>query len=303
MQAALEEFVRHEHIPMSTVALTQFMHSLFEEKLASHKRHLMEGKQLADLIDLRPQSEPPGRESEPGPARPLSMLSTPPAAARTVTDINAATRKANGAVVAAIALAAALGASGFAYWQHRHDRVGNPQTAATPSPSRGSISVTSDPPGATFWIDGEMRPEITPATIAHLPTGRAIDVKVTKEGFEIAKQLVTLGDTKPSTTLTLTLPKGLVIVEVMVSPPGLNSTVLLDGQPAKTSPNGSSAERDSLRVDGVSAGRNHQLVVSAPGYVDQAMQFFGEPRERKRLDVVMQKDLGHHVAGAAPPKR
>ena len=51
--------------------------------------------------------------------------------------------------------------------------------------AKGSIEITSDPPGAAIWIDGDLRPEVTPATITQLPTsGRALDVKLTKDGFE-----------------------------------------------------------------------------------------------------------------------
>jgi serine/threonine protein kinase len=285
MQAALEDFVRRERIPVSNMALAQFMQTLFAEKLASHKQDLMEGKQLADLIDLRQQSdEPPGRESEPGATirPPPSVLSSPPAAARTVTDVNAAVRRNNGGMLAALAFLA-LGACGVFYWQHKQKLASATTMQSTPS-SRGSISVMSDPAGASIWIDGEMRPEVTPAMIAQLPTGRAIDVMLTKEGFEVVKQAVTLAEGDPPATLSLTLAKGSVVVDVNVIPPGLPFSVLLDGQTAKVSLDG------PPRIEGVSAGDMHKLVVSAPGYVDQTVQFIGGPQERKHVDVVMQKD-------------
>jgi serine/threonine protein kinase len=285
MQAALEDFVRRERIPVSNMALAQFMQTLFAEKLASHKQDLMEGKQLADLIDLRQQSdEPPARESEPGATirPPPSVLSSPPAAARTVTDVNAAVRRNNGGMLAALAFLA-LGACGLFYWQHKQKLASATTTQSTPS-SRGSISVMSDPAGASIWIDGEMRTEVTPAMIAQLPTGRAIDVMLTKEGFEVVKQAVTLAEGDPPATLSLTLAKGSVVVDVNVIPPGLPFSLLLDGQTAKVSLDG------PPRIEGVSAGDMHKLVVSAPGYVDQTVQFMGGPQERKHVDVVMQKD-------------
>ena len=42
-----------------------------------------------------------------------------------------------------------------------------------------------------FWVNGDLRPEVTPATLADLPTGRPIDVKLTKDGFERASEQVT----------------------------------------------------------------------------------------------------------------
>jgi serine/threonine-protein kinase len=198
-------------------------------------------------------------------------------------------------MAAALALLA-LGAGGIYYWQHKQ-KLANAGTMQAPS-NRGTLSVTSDPPGASIWIDGEMRTEVTPATIAKLPTGRAIDVKLTKEGFEIARQAVTLAEgDAASTMLSLTLTKGSVTVDVNVTPPGLSLTLLLDGQTAKTSPDSASPDPGPphsprpARIEGVSAGDTHKLVVSAPGYVDQTVQFTGEPQERKRLDIVMQKDM------------
>jgi serine/threonine-protein kinase len=286
MQAALEEFVRRERIPVSNMALAQFMQTLFAEKLASHRQDLMEGKQLADLIDLRQLSdEPPGRESEPGATirPPPNVLSSPPAAARTVTDVNAAKKRTSGGMIAVVAFLV-LGACGLFYWQHKQKLVSAGIAQTAPS-SRGTISVMSDPAGATIWIDGEMRPEVTPAMIPQLPTGRAIDVKLTKEGFEVAKQVMTLGEGDPPATLNLTLAKSSMTVDLNVMPPGLAFTLLLDGQPPKASPDG------PQRIEGVSASETHKLMVSAPGYLDQTVQFSGEPQERKRVDIVMQRDV------------
>jgi serine/threonine-protein kinase len=57
MQAAIEEFVRRERLAVSTIALSQFMQSLFEDKLASQKEALLQGKQLADIIALETERD------------------------------------------------------------------------------------------------------------------------------------------------------------------------------------------------------------------------------------------------------
>ncbi|MGH7297717.1 MAG: serine/threonine protein kinase, partial [Polyangiaceae bacterium] len=57
MQAALEEFVRTERLAVSPIALSQFMQGLFEDKLASQKEALLQGKQLADIIALETNSD------------------------------------------------------------------------------------------------------------------------------------------------------------------------------------------------------------------------------------------------------
>jgi serine/threonine-protein kinase len=53
MQQAIEDFARRERIPVSPIALNQFMGSLFAEKLASQSEALQQGKQLADIIEVR----------------------------------------------------------------------------------------------------------------------------------------------------------------------------------------------------------------------------------------------------------
>jgi eukaryotic-like serine/threonine-protein kinase len=299
MQADLEEFVRNERIPTSNIALTEFMQSLFEEKLASQKQEMLEGKALADIIDLQQSGEMQAMDDPSNPRLSQSVLSAP-AAARTLTDTAAMSKKRGGGMaIVAVALVAIVAAGGLYYRQYKQKlAAASMQTNPAPPPpvvpaNRGSISVTSDPPGATIWIDGEMRTEVTPATITQLPTGRAIDVKLTKEGFELSKQPVTLTDAEPTSTVNLTLSKGSVVLDVAVTPPGLALSVSLDGKPAKT------LDPATHLIEGVSSGDMHKLVVSAPGYTDQVVQFIGAPQEKKRVEVALQKEV-HHKAGPAP---
>jgi eukaryotic-like serine/threonine-protein kinase len=299
MQADLEEFVRNERIPTSNIALTEFMQGLFEEKLASQKQEMLEGKALADIIDLQQSGEMPAMDDPSNPRLSQSVLSAP-AAARTLTDTAAMGKKRGGGMaIAFVALVAMVAAGGLYYRQYKQKlAAASMQTNPTPPPpvvpvNRGSISVTSDPAGASIWIDGEMRTEVTPATISQLPTGRAIDVKLTKEGFELSKQAVTLTDAEPSSTVNLTLSKGSVVVDVAITPPGLTPSVLLDGKPAKA------FDPATHLIEGVSSGDMHKLVVSAPGYADQVVQFIGAPQEKKRVEVALQKEV-HHKAGPGP---
>ena len=53
---------------------------------------------------------------------------------------------------------------------------------ATLDRATGTLSVRSDPPGATITVDGQTRPEKTPASIT-LPVGKH-KLEVTKEGFQ-----------------------------------------------------------------------------------------------------------------------
>lgn len=79
MQAALEEFVRHKHIRVSTIALQHFMQELFAEKLTAQKEALLQGKQLADVIEARlPVVSEPRLEADASrSSQALAMTSTP----------------------------------------------------------------------------------------------------------------------------------------------------------------------------------------------------------------------------------
>ena len=130
MQQALEDFARRERIPVSTIALNQFMQSLFEDKLASQKEALSQGKLLADIIEAKQGQDSVAPDD--GARLSQSILSTP-AASRTLTEINALRRRRSVAmgVVATLAIAGA----GVATWRTRLMPHPAPTvTAATPPP-------------------------------------------------------------------------------------------------------------------------------------------------------------------------
>ncbi|WP_394843243.1 protein kinase [Pendulispora brunnea] len=80
MQAALEDFVRREQMIVSPIGLQHFMHSLFADKLVSQKEALLQGKQLAEAIDLQAGDLPSSEKEYFG-----AHLSAP-AASHTVTN-------------------------------------------------------------------------------------------------------------------------------------------------------------------------------------------------------------------------
>ena len=281
MQSELEEFVRNERIPVSNIALSQFMQSLFEDKLASQKELLLQGKQLADIIEQQNPRDSTQDYSQP-------MLSTP-AASHTVTDLPANRGKGGLVVGLILGLTLIVGGIGGTLWflkQKQHQA--SAMTTPLPPPAvKGTIEVSSNPPGASIWINGDLRPEVTPATLTQLPTGGgAIEVKLTHDGFESEKQSVTLTESKPQGTIKVDLKKGSVVVTVTVLPAGLKTTVSLDGK-----------KYDALEVDGIPSGDQHKLIVSSLGYQDYTTTFIGAPQEKKHFDVTLQKDV--KVVGTA----
>ena len=301
MQAMLEEFVRRERIPTSTIALSQFMASLFEDKLATQKEALLQGKQLADIIALQqgPDStaefDANGRQSQ-------SLLSTP-AASRTVTGVNAARPRSAGIVLGLLGAAAIAGAAGVGgiYYYKTHGGM-HEATASSASPvatqaplTRGAVAVVSDPPGATIWLNGERRTEVTPATLTKLPVGAPFDVKLTRDGYEDQTQTVTLTETDASSALSFVLKKGTLALDVSVRPQVNGVSLILDGK-----------GYSQTTIDGVTSGDQHRLVVGAPGYSAQQFVFTGNVGDKKHFDVSLvkidpkEKDKAAAAASATP---
>jgi serine/threonine-protein kinase len=275
MQGDLEAFIRNNRIAVSNIALSQFMQGLFEDKLQSQKEALIQGKALADIIA---QQEPQPSELDMSQA----LLSTP-AAAHTLTDVSA--RRGGmvfGAVAALLLIVAGIGGTIFVMKSKQGRNVGTQTNVPVTPVAKGSIEITTDPPGAAIWIDGDLRPESTPATIAQLPTGgRALDVKLSKEGFESAKQTVSLTDASPKGNLKVTLTKGSVVIDLTVLPSSVTSpTVTLDGK-----------KYAMTTIDGIASGDQHKLVVSATGFVDWETKFIGQPQEKKHFDVTLTKAI------------
>jgi serine/threonine-protein kinase len=293
MQAALEEYVRSARVATSNIALSSFMQGLFEDKLQVQKEALLQGKQLADIIAM--QAERDSGELEARASQTTSM----PAAAHTITNGGALRGGSLGLALGLGALFVVLaGVGGGALWWMKHAAQRTAAAAATqaaPAPvvPKGSIEVTSDPPGASIWIDGDLRADVTPAVIGQLPLGSPIDVKLTKDGFEQTKETITLSLAGPDGKVRSLLRRGSVSLDVSVKPAGAPVTMIVDGKPTV-----------GTALDGLSSGSEHKVVVGAPGYSDQTLSFIGQPMEKKHLDVTLEKaprpSGGRATSQAAP---
>jgi serine/threonine-protein kinase len=116
------------------------------------------------------------------------------------------------------------------------------------------------------------------------------------DGFEQARQEVKLEDGKAA-SVKVELKKGSVVAEVKVTPERAAATFVLDGKPVA-----------GPKIENLSSGVSHKLVVSAPGYVEQSVTFTGNPLETKHLDVTLEKApeprhvaAGGHAGGGAAP--
>jgi serine/threonine protein kinase len=292
MQADLEAFVRDERIPVSQIALSEWMGRLFKEKIAQQKEALQDIKQLADVIAAQ-QDDGERLTGEFGPQS--SIMPTAPAASRTITTVGSAPPKRRGAWIGAVAVVA-LGGAGAFYFLHAKQPVeptaATTAVAPTPAPenkNRGVLSIATDPPGAAIWIDGDLRPETTPAKLDKLPVGATLHVRITKDGFEAFKQEVAIGDAESK--IDAKLRKGSVTLVVKANVPSF--AIWVDGKsvPGPT-------------VDGLSAGDEHKVVVGAAGYAAKTANFSAQQGETKTIELTLEKARpgdSSSTGGSAPP--
>ncbi|MGD0526467.1 MAG: serine/threonine-protein kinase [Polyangiaceae bacterium] len=250
MQGAIEEFVRKERLAVSTIALSKFMQGLFEDKLASQKQALLQGKQLADVIALEQSADSISSIDTRTP------ISSTDGATRSVTVESVPPNRGRSAWIAAIAAATALvAAAGIALWASRGRA---PLAEATPAadapPMRGVIAIASDPPGATIVVNGEVRPETTPARLPRLALGAPYELRVTKDGFEPATQTVTLTELDPSSAVSVVLLR---------SAPAADSA--LAAAPAKSAPPGQASTKLAPPSASPAAAGSGKLNVGARG--------------------------------------
>lgn len=275
MQLALEDFARQERIPLSTVALSEFMQLLFEDKLAAQKEAILQGKQLAEIIELQAERESMTDLSLLG--RTGVNLPSTPASSHTVTDLKphkAARSRAMLAVAGGSLAAFVVGASALAWV-----RANGTTAAATEAPvPRGSLLVETVPAGAALWVDGELAPQVTPTTLRQLPLGRSVDLRVTKDGFEQWKGAVLVAEGKPEEHVSVTLKAGTVRLESVVRPETAKASLALDGHPV-----------EGTTLEGLSPGEDHTLVVSAPGFQDHTVTVRGNAFENKRVEVTLER--------------
>jgi eukaryotic-like serine/threonine-protein kinase len=281
MQADLEAFVRDARLPVSSIALAEFMKGLFEEKLAAQKEALMQGRQLADIIAQEivhsEHTMNTGIDSGRFSAHNLSTSSGAVATGSVPPPSKAAKWPLIVVPVIAIAAAAAV------FVLRKPEPQAPAQSKEEPAAQRASLVIKSEPAGAHIWINGEVRAEVTPATIENLPIG-SVDVKVGKEGYASKTDKVEL-TAGPAVARNFTLQKGSVTLHVEGAP--ANATATLDGKPV------------TLPTVEAAPGEPHTLVVSAPGFVAKTLKVNGEIGDSKKVDAALDKIVAG--GGAAKP--
>jgi eukaryotic-like serine/threonine-protein kinase len=220
MQGALEDLARHQRIGTSAIGLSQFMRSLFADKLSGQTEARQQDKKRADSIHFEPGS---GEANIEGSGRPPSFA--PTAGPRGGTEASEIGRGRMAVLALSVTAIAALTGVGVARWgvQSRTPRASvqaksaaeepaNPPVAApepvVPPPSsraHGAIAVSSSPRGASIFVNGVPSPETTPVTFGDVDLGMPCVITVASKGFEDASQSVTLTVDNPSSAISVVL--------------------------------------------------------------------------------------------------
>jgi serine/threonine protein kinase len=308
MQADLQDFIREERLPVSTVHLAEWMNMLFHDKIVQQQELLHDVKRLADVLAAQHQqkAEQWSNAGMTGEWNAVSLQAisgthNSVSAPGTTTSVPPPPRS---RLPIILGLAAALGVGGGAVFMlTRGETEPSPRAAAadredapTPRELKGTLLVESDPPGASIWLEGELRKESTPATLENLPLGREFEIKLTMDGYESHREKVTLvttgaGDAQrgESKTMKAELKKGSVTVLLEVEPP---PQVWVDGKAWKGDPK---------KVEGLSAEEEHKVSVAASGYVAKTFTFKAKQGETLTFKHAMVK-ADPRVASAGEPK-
>ncbi|MBV9946409.1 MAG: PEGA domain-containing protein, partial [Myxococcales bacterium] len=302
MQADLEEFIKAEGIPVSSLATSAWMHATFEEKIVREQEALRGIDDLVTTVGTREEL--------------LEQPIEPPTEAEIAGNMGAAC--AVGGSIAPHAIApphpvkwplgsvlvplVSVVAAAVAVVNVRHDAslrlaqgmaqaraIGVPAPATGPAPASeptGSLEIVTRPEGCVLAVEGVVWGNATPAKVDHLPVGRELHVTVTKDGYETLRTTATLSAEAPFKELELELKKRAATLVIQFPPPA-PVDIWLDGK---------RYTGDRTRIEGLAPDHDHVIGFSAPGYEARSYRVALQPGQTKALNVVMPK------AQTAPPE-
>lgn len=290
MQADLEAYIRDERVAVSTIAMRDWMQTLYTDKLAEQKEALHDLKQLADVIAAQNITGIGGYDAVESTTSHTGFSVVPASTGSLESASGTASSRGKSIGLVAMGLVALVAVSLGTYAFVRMRTVDAPTSisaSAASAPVRpsieevaafGSVQLLTRPEGASIWIDGALRSEKTPATIGKLPCGTPIDLKLTMDGFAPVREQVTL---KADDTLRIDreLVAGTVRVVVKTNAPG--AKMFIDNK-----------SYEALDASGLTPDEEHKLVIAATGYVGRTVRFRAGPNETKELDLVLLRDDG-----------
>jgi serine/threonine protein kinase len=288
LQGDLERFVRDRRVAISSADLGTWMQALFKDRVDTHKH---------DVIAAQQRRWAEGAvDSAASVSHSLAPSSTAPTEAPVVVSVGWKGRATWWAVAAALTLLTGtvvyMGrgieremAARTELLREYHEEQSFRTPSTDPPEPTGAIEVTSHPPGAAIWINGTLRPEVTPATVNKLALDHELRIKVAMDGFEPFRTSTRVTDESPFKEVDADLKP--VPASVVVHPdPVQGAGVWVDGRPWRG---------EHFVVDGLAPNVEHWVTVAAPGYVARMSSVTLAPGETKTLAVKLVK-----AAGRAP---
>lgn len=147
----------------------------------------------------------------------------------------------------------------------------------TPTPSFGTLAVSSTPPGSDVYIDNAYK-GLTPVSISAVPNGNRV-LLVKRDGYQDYSRTVTvMGDTVTVTASLVLIPAPATTATTQVQPTGTATQTSPAGGygslAVTTSPSGAQVYVDGIlkgitpaTIPGLSAG-NHVLLLKMEGFQD-----------------------------------
>jgi hypothetical protein len=143
------------------------------------------------------------------------------------------------------------------------------------TPASLPVRITSEPEGATVYLDGEKRFGATPLVVHDVAVGREHKLLVLLEGYQPWRETFVLGRATPApgfaAKLEPTRPGGLATLLVKASAEG--AEVFLDGEKQGTAP---------ISLEKVATGIPHTVVVRRDGFDEVTMPIDGLASGEKR---------------------
>jgi len=295
MQADLEAYIRQERVAVSTLGLRDWMQKLYGDKLTEQQDALHDLKQLADVIAAQSIVEGGEEPNDSSTSATGYSMAPGPAAAQLPARASTGTNRI-AALIAAVLLGGTAAFGG--YFLLRTSTPPPPVAAAEPvvpaseqppAVQYGAVRLVTNPPGASIWIDGALRPEKTPSTIENLPRETPIAIRLTMEGYAPVREDVTLTQEQP-VQIERQLVAGTVKVVVRTNAPG--AKLFIDDKPC-----------DDFEVEGIVADEEHKVVLSASGYVSKTMRFRSGPNETKEITLNLEREDPSKPKIAAAPEK
>jgi len=277
MQGDLDRFVRDRRVALSSAALGAWMQALFKDRVDTHKSEVIAAQQrrwAEGAID--------SGASVSQSLAPSSAASIAPAAVVPVSWKGRAAWAAVAGAVAVLTGAVVYMARGIQremaarteLLREYHEEQSFRAPAPDPEPT-GALEVTSRPPGASIWLNGSLRAEVTPATLNKLALDHELHVKVAKDGFEAYRTTTRVTDESPYKEVDVEL-KAIPGSIILHPDPAQGAGVWVDGKPWRG---------DHWVVDGLAPGVEHWVTVAAPGYVARMSSVTLAPGETRALTV------------------